>query len=830
MEPIRENILTSMRQVLGGTAGRGSACLLRGAAGMGKTFLAREFLQQLPDDTAVLVSSVPPTGTPPLMPICQAIASDTRTDIAGEVSSAVVQYETAAPILRETLAPMMKSHGARRRRGSLLSDVAPPETYTFAVLSDVLRRVSTRHRTVLFIDDVQWLDRSSNEFLGFLGGQLASVPIFVLLSARTNGTEPEGLSSLRSALSRTGEQTYVDYYLPPLSASEAVQASKRFLDGDLRCTPGEAEWLQCTSKGIPLYLKEVLSLLRERGDLALSGGAWRFVRPLDSLLLPPSLYAMTMDRLRTVFAALPEAEMIMQYAAVCGSRCDTRLLARIIAPLLERSAESALHRVKAVLERIADATGFVRRVGRSAEFAFDHDVTREAILDDLGELAQDLHRRVADVLAEDPKAHSGIIAYHYRAAKAFLPAAEYFGRAAEEAFRCYAFEEAAVAARREEQMLVQAECPARADERLLSAERIGRCLLGAQRYEEAAEYVSRLRNEGLIEHRPRLLHSLAQAKLNLLDARSHAEAVEILRSTSRQLAGTGDAAAAVQVESELILAHEAMSDRQAAQASYRRAFALAEATGDPAWRIRLRRLSCIFWQPEKVIELTEHALALARKHGLRFQEALCLNNLGTQRLYLHELERARSCFESSRSILSACGGYREDVPVNNLGLIALVKGRLQEALDLFRQALRICLAQDDRLFIRANEAAVLAMLGDINNAIADLIDSVEKADAAGDVFYRDCVRYNLARALLLRGDAADAIAQLSACPPRQWITDDALVIAKRAALLIEAANALGHAPDPEWERQRVVLDNTTKPQAWIYRFQWELCDIQFWQD
>jgi tetratricopeptide (TPR) repeat protein len=796
---------------------------------MGKTYLAEQFIGRLPRGAAALCSKVPPTHTPPLLPICQALASNSRRPIAEAISLAVKKYSKAAPILKETLAPMLKPGANRRLGGAAIQNITPPETHTFFALSDILLHVGVQRRTVLFIDDVQWLDDSSTAFLGYLCEELNRVPIFLLLSARSNGMEPARVSSLRMALSRAGGQIFTDYHLAPLSTEEAIRVAETSLRGALHCTAEEAEWLRRASKGIPKYLMEVVTRLREQGHLELSQGVWRFVKPPEDLCLQ-SLFDMTLERLESVVKDQPDTELIIQYAAVCGVRFDARVIASIVGPILKNRSEDVLPYVKSCLERVARETAFVKRLGRTTEWTFDHDITREAILADLGDFVRDMHRRVADVLAQNKDIHPGLVAYHYREARAWRLAAEHFGKAAQGAARCFTFEDAAAAAEQQEQMLAHEGCPVESPERLQSAELLARCLIGAQRYEQATVLLSPLHKAGLLEDRPILLHWLAQAKLNLLDAKSHEEATKILSAATRRFSAAGDAAAAVRLGTELVLAYEAVSNHQSSQATFVRAFRHAEETGDPLWRTRLRRLTCIFFQPEKVIDCTEEALKLARGHGLHFEEALCLNNLGTQYWYLRDLDRARECFERSLHVLlSSCGGYRRDLPINNLGLISLVEERSEEALSMFRKALDNSLPLDDRLFISANEAVALAKLGHIDAAIGVLSETAKKADDAGDVFYRDCVRYNLARSLLLRGDADEAIRALTACPPRCWLTDDALVLAKRASLLLDACACLGREPDPDWERQRAVLDQTKKPQVWLYKLPWELCDIQFWQ-
>lgn len=822
MQRARDDILAGMRHILGNVPGRGgAACLLSGSAGMGKTHLAERFLRQLPTGTAALVGSVPPTGAPPLLPICRAFASDATERVAYDVSSTIFEYSQSVPILKETLGPLLKLHRERRRSGALPGDIAPNETHTFFVLSEILRRVSARAATVLFIDDVQWLDASSVAFLGFLLDELARVPVFVLLSARTNGTEPSALVSLREALSRH-EACVTSFSLPELSVEEAVRVAGRCLEGSFDCSPGEADWLRKTSKGSPKYLKEVVALLRERAALVRVAGVWRFAGPPECLVLPPSLRATTLARLEPIVSALPEADVLLSLAAVSGRRFDAREIAG--------PAGVTVPRAMSILGRLAAATGLISRLGATAAWEFDHDLTREAILDRVGELARDLHVQMAEVLGVRGKTHPIVIANHYRDAQAWLPAATYYARAAEQGIRTFTFADAAAAARENEAMLIRAGTPFDSGERLVAAELVGRCLVGSGAHADASRYLAGFCRLAHRERRPKLLHMLARAKLNLASAESHAEALELLKEAAEQHDGAGDPETALSIWTELILAHDALGNRAASQAAFRRAFAIARSAASELWTVRLLRLTCVFWQPEKVIEATEKALALARKGRFTSEQAFCLNNLGTQLWYLRDLDRAEQRFDSARNLLTSCGGYRRDVPTNNLGLVALARGQLGEAIMFFEAALEGSLTPNDRLLIRTNAAVAECMAGDVDDGLCALRHLAEEADAAGDVFHRDCVRHNLARALLLADQPGAALRELTASPPRHFTTDDDLILAKRAALLAEAGAALGHGHDDAGSAERRLLATTTKPQAWLYRYEWELCDIQFWQD
>jgi hypothetical protein len=142
----------------------------------------------------------------------------------------------------------------------------------------------------------------------------------------------------------------------------------------------------------------------------------------------------------------------------------------------------------------------------------------------------------------------------------------------------------------------------------------------------------------------------------------------------------------------------------------------------------------------------------------------------------------------------------------------------------------ICLDAHSRLFIGSNLAVVDALTGHLAQAIESLEALVQAADVAGDLFYRDCLRHNLANALLEAGQPEKAISVATACPTHVTTNDEILVEGKRALLLVRAYEAAGRAAPSELSEQVARLDRTTKPHAWLYRLPWYFIDIEFWED
>ena len=125
---------------------------------------------------------------------------------------------------------------------------------------------------------------------------------------------------------------------------------------------------------------------------------------------------------------------------------------------------------------------------------------------------------------------------------------------------------------------------------------------------------------------------------------------------------------------------------------------------------------------------------------------------------------------------------------------------------------------------------VEALAGNAANAIVQLEEAVKEADRTGDLFYRDCLRHNLGRALLDIGRADEAYQVASTSDCHHSGSDDLLVKAKRASLLSDALIAQGKNVPLEMTSQIELLKRSTKPQGWLYQLPWYYCDIEFWED
>jgi DNA-binding CsgD family transcriptional regulator/tetratricopeptide (TPR) repeat protein len=191
-----------------------------GAAGIGKTRLADEFLVRVAPQATARVTGTPGTHTIPYSAIAHLVQNDT--------------FDVAA--------------GADPAR----------------VLSDV-RETLGAGPTVLMADDVTWVDDASISLIGHL---LNLGEIFLVATMRTGTTMSPALDSLA--------RSYRIEFLHPsdLTDEELVEAAEIFLGADL--DPRSADRIGRLCSGNPLYLRELLLHGTTSGHITVwpSGFAW----------------------------------------------------------------------------------------------------------------------------------------------------------------------------------------------------------------------------------------------------------------------------------------------------------------------------------------------------------------------------------------------------------------------------------------------------------------------------------------------------------------------------------------------------------------------------
>jgi serine/threonine protein kinase len=382
----REAELTTLRQSLEEVrAGKGVAVFVRGASGMGKSALLRQFL----DEAAIA------HGTVVLKGRCyerESVPFKTLDAIIDALTTYLVQRapsELSAIMPRDAVAlarlfPVLLRVPAVADpavRAFLPPDPLELRRRAFGALRELLARMGQRQPVVLAIDDVQWGDADSGNFLAELLLHPDAPAMLLIVSHRS---EDEDVTPLLAALRRSREALGggpVPVPMREITLGPLADAEARLLLGKVRHQEGA--WIGQVvreSGGNPMFLSELARVRDEvshasaLGDESLSleqvlgarigrlgddGRALLAVcavaaRPLRTLT---ALRAAGMDGEGSVVTQLAAERVLRVRQTASGSELETyhdRIRTAALA-LLEPGQRRAVHaKVAAALEAFPD--------------------------------------------------------------------------------------------------------------------------------------------------------------------------------------------------------------------------------------------------------------------------------------------------------------------------------------------------------------------------------------------------------------------------------------------------------------------------------------------
>ncbi len=298
---------------------------------------------------------------------------------------------------------------------------------------EVLRRLAGVAPVVLVLEDLHWVDQSSLKLLEALLPLARETPLLFVLVHRPD--HPQTAGRISDLLRSRFTELHTHIALTPLDDLECDLLTRNLLR--LPVVPPELrELITRCAEGNPFYLEEVLRSLIDDGVLEPQEGRFCVTKRIDAVALPATIQEIIMARVDR----LPEATRhVLQLAAVIGRSFSRRILARVFREALDLDWHLASLRHRQLLR--------AQRAGDDVQLVFEHALTQQALYESLllarrRELHRDVARAIEDLFADRLSDAYGMLAYHYGRAEELAKAEEYLFRAADEAARAAAPDEA----------------------------------------------------------------------------------------------------------------------------------------------------------------------------------------------------------------------------------------------------------------------------------------------------------------------------------------------------------------------------------------------------
>ena len=350
--------------------GRGQIVGILGEPGYGKTRLIREFLDALAPRRVTTYEGgcLSYASASPYQPIIEMLRhgfalreEDGAQAVADTVRSAVVALALDADELAPFLLHLLGAPRPERVAGW------SPEAIRRQTVEAIRRLVlagSRQRPLVVVIEDLQWIDRTSEETLAALADIVAGSPLMLLTTYRPGYQPPWAARS-----------NATQFALRPLEHDDSL-ALVRSVAADDDLTGELSERVLTRAAGVPLFIEELTRALTERPRLA------------DDVI-PETVQATLTARLGHLS---PPDRALLQTASVIGRDVPATVLAAV-AGVIEAPLRESLGR----LEQAEFL--FETRLASAASYRFKHVLTQEAAYRSLpDDQRRVVHARVAEAM------------------------------------------------------------------------------------------------------------------------------------------------------------------------------------------------------------------------------------------------------------------------------------------------------------------------------------------------------------------------------------------------------------------------------------------------
>lgn len=410
------------------TAGNGSAIIIEGPVGIGKTRLIQELaLRARQRHFDVFSGNARETeGSMPFGPF---------TDI---MEMALQKERSLEELIPQELGKVMTTLSTTGKPVPNADRLAA-RGYLFAQIYRFFYKVASIKPTVLVLEDLHAADQGSLDLFRYLIRQIGKLPVLLVTSIRTDSSP---LSSPLSDLHLTDAQEIapIIFNLRPLTIDQHDRLIEQQVNGT-SIIPENAEKIFQLSEGNPLFATELLRFQSNGNELAYkvnTDGSGDHLKEIGSI--PLSLQVVVEQQLKKISTA---AYQLLCIAAVIGRQISYSLLVSVWNQnrgAVNNEEQSLFDLLEEILKGgLLDERGLV--------YFFRHALFREAIYQSISEpRRRALHALIAQKIVETSRGSSNEpienIAYHYLHAGDQRQAVHYLISAGERAENVYAHDDA----------------------------------------------------------------------------------------------------------------------------------------------------------------------------------------------------------------------------------------------------------------------------------------------------------------------------------------------------------------------------------------------------
>ena len=412
-------------------SGSGQVIGVVGEAGVGKSRLLLELRGMLPEgDYTFLEGRCLHYGrSMPYLPILDVLKA--YFDIGEDDREATIKkklrerlkgldesLEVIPPALHEVLSLKVEDEQY------LQLDPQQRKERTFEEIRDLLIRESQKKPLILAVEDLHWIDKTSQDFLDYLIGFLPTARILLILLYRPEYTHTWGSKSY-----------YGKIGLDQLSAQTSAELVQAILQGG-KVAPEIAGLVLGRAGGNPLFVEELTHSLVENGSIQKKDNQFVLAQKPSEIEVPDTIQGIIAARMDRIEDNL---KRIMQVASVIGREFAYRILQTITDT--SEDLKASLLNLQG-LEFI-----YEKQLFPELEYIFKHALTQEVAYNSLlqkrrKEIHEKIGQAIEELYSERLEEYYELLAHHYGSSANTPKAVKYLHLAGEQAVKRSAYAEA----------------------------------------------------------------------------------------------------------------------------------------------------------------------------------------------------------------------------------------------------------------------------------------------------------------------------------------------------------------------------------------------------
>jgi len=289
----------------------------------------------------------------------------------------------------------------------------------FKSFTKLLKSYVSRHRTVIILEDLHWIDKFSQELLYFILSQGEPVKTLIIGYYRPEYTHAKSVESAGHVIN-----------LSRLSKDDSKKLMRLHLGAEK--IPSQVEDIILgRSEGNPFYIQEIIKAMLDKNIILIDRREVRILKRDFDSEIPGTIQGIIMSRIDSVQESI---KSVLFSAAVIGREFSRPILEKVIE--VDPELDKKLNELKS-LELILE-----KEEAREFDYFFKHYLIQEVAYNTiLINKRKELHASIAHAIESlyQDRLHEfyEILAFHYEKAENWEKAAEYLGRSGNKVKQIY---------------------------------------------------------------------------------------------------------------------------------------------------------------------------------------------------------------------------------------------------------------------------------------------------------------------------------------------------------------------------------------------------------